>query len=155
MADLERALALIAEHTDLASFVGPRPKILVRAAEKALGLKLPPTYRRFVAELGAGSFGAAEIYGIVDADFDRSSVPDGVWFTLNAREEDKLPPDLVVLGAEDDEIFCLRVRPGEPEAEVIAINTGEDPDRAGAYALAPDFGKYLLDRVEGELEAMR
>jgi hypothetical protein len=155
MANLERALALIEEHKDEASFVGPRPKILVRAAEKALGLKLPPTYWRFVTELGAGNFGAAEIYGVVDADFDRSSVPDGIWFTLRAREDGKLPADLVVIGDEDDELICLRIRPGEPEAEVIAIHTGEDPDRAGTYTLAPDFGKYVLDRVEGELEAIQ
>ncbi len=153
MADLERALALVHEHGALADFEGPRPNLLVRAAEKALGLKLPPTYRRFVAELGAGNFGAAEVYGVVDADFERSSVPDGVWFTLRAREDGELPADLVVVGAEDDEITCLKVVRGEEEAPVICIHAGEDPERAGTRTLAPDFGKYFLDRVEEEIEA--
>jgi antitoxin YobK len=153
MADLERALALVAEHGDKADFEGPKPKLLLRAAEKALGLKLPPTYRRFLAELGAGNFGAAEVYGVVDADFERSSVPDGVWFTLRAREDDELPADLVVIAAEDDEITCLRVRPGDEEAPVLCVNAGEDPERAGTRTVAPDFGKYFLNRVEEELEA--
>jgi antitoxin YobK len=153
MEELDRALALIKEHPDEASFVGPRPKLLVRAAEKALGLKLPPTYRRFVTELGAGNFGAAEVYGLIDADFERSSVPDGVWSTLRAREDDKLPPDLIVIGAEDDEITCLRVIAGEEEAPVLVINAGEDKERVGTRTIAPDFGTYFLARVEEELEA--
>jgi antitoxin YobK len=158
MADLERALALIKEHKDQASFVGRRPKLLIRAAEKALGLKMPPSYRRFLNELGAGNFGAAEIYGIVNADFERSSVPDGVWFTIRARDEDKLPKELVVIGAEDDEITCLAVPAGAAatdEAEVVVINAGEDKERAGTRTIAPDFGSYLLTRVEEELEAVQ
>jgi antitoxin YobK len=153
MEDLEKALGRVRDHAALADFVGPRPELLLRAAEKALGLRLPPTYRRFLAELGAGNFGAAEVYGVVDADFERSSVPDGVWFTLRAREDGDLPADLVVVGAEDDEITCLRVAKGAEEAPVISINAGEDPERKGARTVAPDFGKYLLDRVEEEIEA--
>jgi hypothetical protein len=160
MKDLEQALALIREHQGDAAFVGPRSELVVRSAEKALGLKLPPTYRRFLREQGAGSFGAAEIYGVVDIDFERSSVPDAVWVTLGAREHDDLPADLVVVAQEDDEIACLRVLPRRDDAEaaegpVIVLNTGEDPDRVGARTAAEDFGAYLLSRVEEELEAPR
>lgn len=155
MEDLTRALSIIGEHEGEADFVGPRPELLARTAERALGLKLPPTYRRFVRELGAGSFGAAEVYGVIDADFERSSAPDAVWATLRAREENDLPADLVILGQEDDEILCLRIRPGDEEGEVLAIDAGEDPDRVGTRVVARDFGEYLLGRVEEELEAIR
>ena len=155
MKDLDRALAIVAEHGGQASFVGPRSEIVVRSAEKALGLKLPPTYRRFLRELGAGSFGAAEIYGVVDIDFENSAVPDAVWVTVGARENDDLPADLVVVGHEDDEITCLQIRPEAEEGPVMVINAGEDPERVGTRTAAEDFGAYLLSRVEEELEAVQ
>lgn len=155
MANLERALALIGDHPDEASFVGERAEMMVRAAEKALGLKLPPTYRSFVRALGAGSFGAAEVYGVIDADVERSGPPDAIWATLRAREDNELPADLVILGYEDDEVTCLQVRPKGEEGPVLVLNAGEDEAQVGARAAAPDFGSYLLGRVEEELEAAR
>jgi hypothetical protein len=155
MEDLERALAFIAEHREQASFMGPTNALRLHAAEKALGFKLPPTYRRFVLELGAGHFGTAEIYGVIDFDFERSSAPDAVWATLRAREANNLPADLVVLGYDDDEIACLRVRPKGAEGPVLVINAGEDPERVGTRTAAEDFGAYLLSRVQEELEARR
>jgi hypothetical protein len=150
--DVERALAAIGAHAAEASFVGPRSETMARTAEKALGLKLPPTYRRFVRQLGAGSLGAAEVYGVIDADFERSSVPDAVWATVRAREENGLPADLVIVGQEDDEITCLRVLPGGAEGPVLVIHAGEDPARVGTRVVAADFGEYLARLVEGALE---
>lgn len=155
MSHLERALALIAEHPHEASFTGKRSELVVRAAEKALGFKLPSTYRHFLVALGAGSFGAAEVYGVIDIDFEKSSVPDAVWSTLRAREQNNLPADLVIVGRADDEVICLQIRPKAEEGPVLVINAGEDPDRAGARPAAEDFGAYLLSRVEEELEAAR
>jgi hypothetical protein len=51
MSDYERAAALIAESKDDADFAGPRPPELIQAAEEALGVQFPPTYRRFVSEM--------------------------------------------------------------------------------------------------------
>jgi antitoxin YobK len=151
MQELERALEVVRDHEDEAAFVGPRPELLVRTAEKALGKKLPPTYRRFLRKLGAGSFGASETYGVIDADFAKSSPPDAVWATLRAREKNELPEDLLVLGYQDDEITCLRLRRGEEEGPVLIINAGEDPELTGTHEVAPDFGTYFLKRVEEEL----
>jgi hypothetical protein len=153
MDDLESALAAIAAHGKEAGFVGRRSEIVVRSAEKALGLRFPPTYRRFLLELGAGSFGSSEIYGVVDIDFENSCVPDAVWATVQARERDDLPVDLIAIGQDDDELTCLQIRPKAEEGPVIALNAGEDPERVGTRAVANDFGAYLLSRVREELEA--
>ena len=75
MSDYERAAALIAESKDDADFAGPRPAELIQAAEEALGVQFPPTYRRFVSEYGAGNIGSTEIYGVIDFDFEASSIP--------------------------------------------------------------------------------
>ncbi len=74
MAELEQALDAVRE-SDRARFVGPRGPGLVLAAEEALGVTLPPTYRRFVTELGAGSVGGREFYGAIDENFVDSSIP--------------------------------------------------------------------------------
>ncbi|AKT42882.1 SMI1/KNR4 family protein [Chondromyces crocatus] len=155
MSDLERALDLIGQHAEEASFIGPRTELLVRTAEKALGLRLPPTYRHFVGALGAGSFGAAEIYGVIDTDFELSSVPDAIWATLRARDEHELPADLVMLGRAPDEVICLQILASGEEGPVLSMNLGEDPARIGTQRLAPDFGAYFLGLVEEELEGVR
>jgi len=103
-------------------------------------------------ELGAGNLGCAEIYGVIDADFERSSVPDAIWATLRAREDDCLPADLVIVGSEDGELTCLQVRPGAEEGPVLRLYAGEDEERRSSEVVAPDFGSYLLSRVEEALE---
>ncbi len=150
MSDLERALALIAERSELAAFVGARPELVVLTAERRLGLRLAPTYRRFLLELGAGNFGSSELYGVVDIDFERSSAPDAVWATLRAREHSGLPADLVVIGVAGDEVTCLRALRNAEEGPVIVINTGPGPG-AGTRTSGSDFGAHLLSRVEREL----
>src|SRR5438105_11846156 len=83
--DLDRALEAIRGAGDRAHFVGPRSKALVDAAERALGLRFPPRYRRFAELLGAGSVGGFEVYGVVNDNFERARVPDGIWATLEER----------------------------------------------------------------------
>lgn len=150
MADLEGALAAIAGRPELAGFIGPRAEIVALAAERRLGLRLPPTYRRFLLELGAGSFGATEIYGVIDVDFERSSAPDAVWTTLQMREQSSLPADLVVIGIENEEVICLRVRPKAEEGPVLVINTSSG-EEAGTRTVAEDFGAHLRARIEREM----
>ena len=59
----------------------------MRAAESALGVALPPTYRTFLGRLGTGSFGGEELYGIVCEDPPGTGVPDAVWITLRGRTD--------------------------------------------------------------------
>jgi antitoxin YobK len=150
MPDLERALAIIAAHPSAARFIGRRAEIVVLGAEGRLGLRMPPTYRRFLLELGAGSFGSAEIYGAIDLDIERSSAPDAVWSTLFARERSGLPADLVIIGIVGDEVTCLRILPKAEEGPVIAVNTSLGAE-AGTRTVSHDFGAHLLSRVEREL----
>ena len=65
MAEIEQALALIQAYPERRHFVGRRDPQLVYEAELALGLTFPPTYRRFLLELGAGGFAGEEFYGVI------------------------------------------------------------------------------------------
>jgi hypothetical protein len=150
MADYERAADLIERHTDDADFAGPRPPKLIEAAEQALGFRFPATYRRFVAEYGAGSVGGTEIYGVVDADFESSSVPDGVWYNLTLRRDGSDESVYVFYDVGDGETFCLDTTQvaADGEMPVVGVRLGGGDDRD---EIAPDFGRALLMLLEDEL----
>lgn len=151
MAHLNEGLGLIGLHPDLAEFAGRRNEAVVVAAERALGGRLPPTYRAFVAALGAGNFGAFEIYGVIDDDFSDSSIPDGIWLTLHERRTNKLPPELLIIGSTGDGgEYCLELRDGA-ESPVTIRQPGHFGDVARAEVVASDFGEFLLDGVRGQL----
>jgi hypothetical protein len=147
LADYEIAAALIRSHPDLADFAGPRDEELVRAAEEALGVRFPPSYRRFLREYGAGSFGGQEIYGVIDADFESSGVPDAVWNTLGLRHDGDIPPDLVVVYATGDgERLCVQSSASDTPMLAIWPGSDEEPEVA-----ASDFGTWFKEIVEGEI----
>jgi hypothetical protein len=148
VSDYEEASELIASHPDLGDFAGPRDEELVRAAEQALGVEFPPSYRRFLRDYGAGSFGGQEIYGVIDADFENSGVPDAVWNTFSLRDDGDIPPDLVAIYATGDgEQLCVQSGSSETPIHSIWPGSGDDPEVA-----APDFGIWFKEIVEGEIE---
>ncbi len=85
MNELEQAIRLIDQNAASADFEGPKSEELVRLAEGALGLTLPPTYREFVRRQGCGDIAGEEFYGVIKDDFENSTVPNGIWLTLNER----------------------------------------------------------------------
>jgi hypothetical protein len=145
VAVVEHAVALC-QHHPRAYFAGPRPE-LVAAAESALGVALPPSYRRFVETLGAGNIGSFEVYGLISQPFD-GPIPDAVWATLTSRRgPSQLPPSMVVIG--DDGMggeYVLDTAKGpEPPVEVWyggASTPGDVLER-----VAESFGAFLLDGV--------
>lgn len=149
MEDMEQALSNARGHNK-SFFAGPRGEGLVAAAEAALGLQFPPTYKRFVSELGAGSVGAREFYGVIDDDFVESSVPDGVWLTLSEREQLGLPTTLVIVGEDGlGGYYVLDTSQRDSRGESpVAIWTPEAPM---LERLADDFGAFFHAAVAEEL----
>jgi hypothetical protein len=148
MSDYEQAVALLRENDDEADFVGPRSAELIQRAEVALGLRFPPTYRRFLSEYGAGNIGGTEIYGVIDDDFETSSVPDAIWLNLTHPREGLFVFYAVGEGTE----FCLDTSRTAPDGEmpVVAVAPG---DEGGREEVAQDFGIALLMLVSEELHA--
>jgi antitoxin YobK len=145
MADYERARAIIDANKDKGTFAGPRPEDLVKKAESALGIRFPDAYRQFLLDYGAGNFGSAEFYGVIDDDWEESSVPDGVWYTLNERVESGMPNELVVVGdTGTGDLYVLDLSDGDGPVCIV------DPGTAmtARERVAPDFGTFLLDRVQ-------
>jgi hypothetical protein len=150
LAELERALEAV-RGSDRAHFVGPRNPGLIAAAEKALGLALPPTYRRFVSELGAGNVGPREFYGAIDSNFVDSSVPDGIWLTLDERERFGFPKHLVIVGDTGmGEYYALDSsrRDANGECPVVIWVAGQSKDGDVLEVVADDFGSFFSDAVQ-------
>ncbi|MGH9247873.1 MAG: SMI1/KNR4 family protein [Acidimicrobiales bacterium] len=149
MAELEQALDAVLV-SDRAHFVGPRESGLVSAAEEALGVPLPPTYRRFVAELGAGSVGGREFYGAIDENFVDSSIPDGIWLTLDERERFGFPNHLVIVGDAGlggHYVLDTSQRDADGECPVVVWVAGQSQE-GDNLEVAPDFGSFFWDALQ-------
>jgi ABC-type phosphate transport system auxiliary subunit len=96
MREFEEALALVEERLDEADFEA-QPEERVSRAEQTLGVRFPPTYRRFLIQLGAGGVGGEEIYGLVNDDFEDVRPPQAVGLTLQLRREGQIGDALVVI----------------------------------------------------------
>jgi hypothetical protein len=144
---LDQALSLIEQHPDRSYFRGPRDENVVGAAEDRLGLRFPDAYRRFVLRMGAGSFGAAEFYGVIDSDFS-GPVPDGVWVTLESRKgPSALPTSMVVIGQDGmGGQYVLDTAAGDDPAVTVWIGGMSSPGEP-LEEVASDFAEFVLDSV--------
>lgn len=148
MVDLDEALKIIAENADRAFFAGPRDETLILSAEHALSGSLPPTYRAFVSSLGAGNFGAFEVYGVIDREFEDSTIPNGVWLTLSERQENGVPSDYAIVGASGDGgWYCIEL--GDRESPVFLCAVGAAPE--ARQRVATDFGAFFLNGVREQI----
>lgn len=150
MAELEQALDAVRD-SDRARFVGPRDNDLVSAAEAALGVSFPPTYRRFIAELGAGSVDGREFFGVIDENFVNSSIPDGIWATLDERERFGFPNHLVIVGDTGmGEHYVLDTSRSGPDGEcpVAVWVAGQSREGDILEVVALDFGSFFWETLQ-------
>ena len=126
---------------------------LINKAQEVLKIKFSKIYIKFLKNYGAGNYGAEEILGVIDDDFEESSVPDAIWYTITEREEANLPKDLLVIyETGSDELFCLDFSKlnYEHEPAVVSYIPGEDNKNQKYEKIADDFGDFLLKLVGSE-----
>jgi len=150
----QKAKQIISAQTDIADFVGGRSNDLISMAENELDLKFTGLYLDYLQTFGAGNFGAEEIYGIINDDFENSSVPDAIWYTLTERKETNLPNNLLVIyDTGSEELFCLDFNnlDDKNEPRVVSFVPGMQLESQTYEIIANDFGDFLLDLVKEEL----
>ena len=150
----QKAKLIIQINEDMAGFIGGRTNELIKLAEAKLGVKFTGLYLDYLQAFGAGNFGAQEIYGIINDNFENSSVPDAIWYTLTERKEINLPNNLLVIyDTGSDELFCLDFNQldekGDPK--VISFVPGIELESQSYEIIANDFGDFLLDLVMQEV----
>lgn len=151
----KKAKKLISEHEDMADVSGEKSISYIEKAERVTGLKFSSLYSDFLKEFGYLGFGSQEVYGIVNDDYVNSSIPDGIWYTLQLREDVNLPSNFLAIYYDGmEEVYCLDFnnvdKNGEPK--VVAIDMGYDLDHQEIEVVAEDFGDFLLELVELEIE---
>jgi hypothetical protein len=150
MHDYERAVALIRANASRSDFDGRKDVALIEAAESAVGVRFPPTYRRFLLEYGCGNIAGREFYGIIDENFEDSGIPDGVWLTVRMRREAQLPRQLILVAETGDggyyAIDTSRIiGASEPPVVLWWPNLGAATDKP--QEISPDFGSFLYEQV--------
>ncbi|HLN27582.1 MAG TPA: SMI1/KNR4 family protein [Gemmataceae bacterium] len=154
MSDLERAFEFIAASGEPSDFVGPRKQRLIERAEEVLGLTFPPTYRRFLQDLGCGDIAAVEVYGLIDDNFWHSSIPDGIWLTMEERRTSKLPQSYVlVYSTGDGAYYALDTakRDALGENPVVMWFPGWSAERDGLNEVFTDFGSFFYKTIADAL----
>jgi len=133
MSDLEQAFQLI-DRSGTGDFHGPKPESLIAHAEQTLGLVFPPTYRQFLSRFGCGGARGCELYGLIDDDFENSSVPDGIWLTLDERRTSQLPKSLILVSdTGDGGYYAIDVSQKTPEGDspIVAWWSGAPSNASG------------------------
>jgi cell wall assembly regulator SMI1 len=150
MQDVATALDRVETYQGRKRFVGPRDVRLIQAAENALGVQFPPTYRAFLERLGAGSIRGREVYGVIDADFQESTIPDGIWLTLRERRDDDLPKSLVIVHSTGDGDYVAidtSKRTAESENPMVLWHPGVSTRDEELEEVSDDFGQFFLELV--------
>ncbi|GIN95552.1 hypothetical protein J6TS1_14220 [Siminovitchia terrae] len=150
----QKAKQIIQTNEDMADFIGGRTNELIKLAEDKLGVKFTGLYLDFLQNFGAGNFGAQEIYGVINENFENSSVPDAIWYTLTERKEINLPNNLLVIyDTGSHELFCLDFNQldEKEEPKVVSFVPGIELERQKCDTIANDFGDFLIDLVMQEV----
>ena len=149
----ESAIQLMQQHPDMMYFCGPCHEGAILEAEQVLNLRFPESYRRFLSEFGAGSFGGFEIYGVICNREAQASVPNTVWLTAKLRQEVELPDQFVVVS--DDGMggyICLDCSSSSLKESPIVLCYIEGSQVTEAVVIAKDFSDYLLEQSKIAIE---
>ena len=151
MHDLQQAFHIISGINNK-NLSGPKSEELILKAEKALSIKLPPTYRLFVKTYGYGDIISNEIYGLVNDNFINSSSCNAVWLTLDERKKNYILPHFIHIASTGDGFYYyLDSSQVNAEGEYpVVIWTSGMPEHK-KEKVAEDFGEFLLEQVQQAL----
>lgn len=131
-------------------FEGAKPESLVVEAESALGLVFPPSYRSFILEMGCGAINGLEVFGLINNNFETSTVPNAIWLTLNERRGIGLHPSYVLIGEGGDGTFyALDTKQLDSEGEALVIQLS--PDGKQSEKISDSFGSYFFEAVRNAI----
>ncbi len=146
---VERVRRRLGEQENPCQITGPAPEAAISAAEVALGITFPPSYRTFLRTFGGIAIPSHlgivhDFVGVTAAA--PTPVDDVVGRTLQARAERKLADHLVVvgMGAQYQEWFCLDASRELPNGE-YPVYMFDARDNALDQQFYDDFGQMLQE----------
>ena len=156
---VERVRRRLSEHDNRCQIAGPAPETAITAAEEALGVTFPPSYRHFLRTFGGiaipphlgvvHDFVGVPSGGVVGSPAGPGSADaanDVVHRTLDGRAHRKLADHLVVvgMGAQYQEWFCLDTSRPRANNE-YPVMLFDARDNALDQQFYDDFGQMLQE----------
>lgn len=141
---VERVRRRLTDHENPCRISGPVSESAITAAEEALGITFPPSYRTFLRTFGG--IAIPPHLGIVHEFVGVAPDADVVQRTLRARAERRLAEHLVVvgMGAQYQEWFCLDASREAPNGEYPVV-LFDAKDNALDQQFYEDFGQMLQE----------
>jgi hypothetical protein len=152
---LEKAFKIIDENIEIADFEGEKDEYLIKLAENMLGITFPESYKKFLKKLGCGDIAGEEFYGIIDDNFEKSSVPNGIWLTLKQRKSQNLPDNLlIVYGLGDGSYYALDTAKKSQNGDCPVVKWIPGLSKKGEKLdiIAVDFGEFFLKTIKEALD---
>lgn len=137
---------LLEDHPEESNWTGGLSAEDISSAEEQLGVQFPPSYRKFLSELGSCEADGTEFLGIYRTPPMGDALLGTVHETLQAREDSRFPAELLVIQYDGMGGFVSLDASRTDEAgetPVVVWDPGA-ADRGGPEELAPDFGTYAL-----------
>ncbi len=147
---VERVRRRLSEHENSCQIAGPAPETAISAAEEALGVTFPPSYRHFLRTFGGIAIpphlGVVHDFVGVPSSPSAEAANDVVHRTLEARAQRKLADHLVVvgMGAQYQEWFCLDASKPRANGEYPVL-LFDARDNALDQQFYDDFGQMLQE----------
>jgi len=152
MGSYKKAKKYIRKNKKTCYVLGKRKKKLIDLAQEELGIIFSPQHRDFLRSYGAISFGATEICGLVNENFNKPSASDVVWNTLEERKNG-LPSKLcLVYRFGNGDLFCLDYNSLNTDGEPRVVSYRHDSEKEDQEyeVIAEDFGDFLWGQMECE-----
>jgi hypothetical protein len=120
---------------------GPQPEAAIITLESKLGVRLPPSYRSFLAQYGGMAIYNSTISGIIGGEPLDESGGSLYGDTLASRAEYGLPAHLLVIQPNDDAPYCLDTRSPSASGEFPVVCYERHSRHEGK--IASDFEDWM------------
>jgi hypothetical protein len=146
--DIDAFIHIVKTHDGTVNYhEDPPDAALIEEAEQILGLTFPPSYRRFLAELGECDIEGRGSYGVWRRRDDPKQLMGTVAYTLDERRDAEMPVALIAVQHDGTGGFYVldTAQPDdEGEAPVFVylppwVTSGEPLEY-----IAPNFGTFAL-----------
>jgi len=149
--NVRKAISIINQHQDDADFEGVKEEKLIDLAEKTLGFEFSDSYRFFLKNLGCGDIAGQEFYGIINADFINSGIPDAIWLTIKERQESNLPRNYVIINATGDGDYVVLDCSKNKGNKILLWTPGVNDESKAFKPYYDDFGDFFYEQIVAAL----
>ena len=145
---------IVENHPKIFDLSGKKSHDLIAKAEFALDVRLPKSYKDFVMNFGKLAFGSRTYLGIIHENFERSGLPDVVWYNLLLRRQYGFPQHLIVVLDEDGVLFTCLDTSNYYSQDECALVMWDNVHKKVIESVNVNFIDYLLEVIEDQLDEL-